>query len=280
MRYTFADAQAPSRHDTQYYEMFGHRAIYHNGWKAVAYHERNTDFDKDRWELYHVDEDFSESHDLAMQEPARLAALVERWWSEAGKNNVLPLDDRGTIRSLDQPRTNRPPAMVTYQNGMSSVPRSSTPNFRDRSHSITAEVDIPDGGAEGVLLSMGGRFAGFSFYVQQNRLHYAYNFFGLDRYTVDASEPLSSGPATLRVDFTRSGENQGNATLFVNDKPVGTGPISRTVPLTFGLSEGLTIGRDPSTPVTEKYASPFAFNGTIKRVTFAVVEAAATAGGK
>jgi arylsulfatase len=267
MRYCIADAAAPSRRQTQYYEMLGHRAIYHQGWKAVAYHERNTDFDTDRWELYHLDDDFSESRDLASAEPEKLRQLTELWWTEAGRNNVLPLDDRGTGRILDQPRIHRPQTSVTYLPGMSSVPRASTLDFRDRSHSITAQVEVPKSGAEGVLLSLGGRFAGFSLFVENNRPSYVYNFFGLERYTVTSPQPLPAGPATLSVKFTRTGKNQGTAALLVNGAQVASAPIPHTVPLTFGLSEGLTVGRDPSTPVSETYASPFPFSGKISKVT-------------
>jgi arylsulfatase len=278
MRYSFDEPQAPGRRHTQYYEMLGHRAIYHDGWKAVAYHERGTDFELDRWELYHVDEDFSESRDLAKENPALLKALVERWWSEAGKYNVLPLDDRGTIRALDQPRVNRPRTTATYFPEMPSVPRASTLDVRNRSYSIRADVEIPPEGAEGVLLSMGGRFSGFSLFVLQNRLHYAYNFFGLQRYTVASSGTVPAGAVSLRVDFNRTGNNQGTAVLFIGDREAGQVDVARTVPLTFGLAEGLTIGRDPSTPVTEGYASPFAFTGRIKKVVMTLKEAPPSVG--
>lgn len=273
MRYSFDDGTAPSRHETQYFEMIGHRAIYHNGWKAVAYHERGTDFEADKWELYHVDEDFAESNDLAAKEPVKLQELVERWWAEAGKYNVLPLDDRGTARTLDQPRYNRPLTTVTYHVDMIAVPRANTLNFRDRSYSITADVEIPPAGAEGVLLSLGGRFAGFALFAKDNHLHYAYNFFGLERSAVASSDPLPRGPATLRVDFNRTGENQGTAVLSIGDKQVGQVAVPHTVPLTFGLAEGLTVGRDPSTPVSESYKSPFPFTGKLNKVVMTLKEA-------
>ncbi len=266
MLYSFNDAKAPSRHETQYFEMIGHRALYHKGWKAVAYHERGMDFDQDKWELYHVDEDFSESNDLAAKEPAKLRDLIERWWTEAGKYNVLPLDDRGTARALEQPRNIRPRTTVTLLPGMPTAPGGTALNVRNRSHSITAEVDIPSSGTQGVLLSLGGRFAGYSLYVQQNRLHYAYNFLGLERFIISASEPLPSGASKLRMEFTSTGRGQGSVKLFVNDKMVGEGLVPRTVPMTYGLSEGVTAGRDPGTPVTESYQSPFAFTGNLKKV--------------
>ena len=266
MAYSFKDAKAPSPHRTQYYEMLGHRAIYHEGWKAVAYHERGVNFDDDQWELYNVDSDFSESNNLAAQQPAKLAEMMQRWWTEAGKYDVAPLDDRGRQRANVLPEFLRPKSPVTYLVGMTPVPLGNSPGFRNRSYSITAEVGIPPAGAEGVLLSAGGRFAGFSFFIQQQKLHYVYNYVGLERYSVTSNTPVPSGKATLRMDFTKTAENAGTATLFINGKEVGSGTIAHTVPITFGASEGVTAGRDPSTPVTESYASPFPFTGTLTQV--------------
>ncbi|MEW6130437.1 MAG: arylsulfatase [Acidobacteriota bacterium] len=278
LAYTFGDARTPGRRETQYYEMLGHRAIYHKGWKAVVSHERGSDFENDKWELYKVDEDFSEANDLAAAQPEKLREMKERWWAEAGKYNVLPLDDRGVIRALEQPASNRPLTVATYLPGMSAVPRANMLNFRNRSFQITAEVEMPQN-AEGALLALGGRFAGFSFFVQKGRLNFAYNFFGLERYTVTSSETLPSGMATLRMEFTASGA-KGVAALFINDKKVGEGLVPRTVPITFGLSEGMTIGRDPSTPVVETYQSPFAFNGKIKKVVMELKENAKSTAGQ
>src|SRR5437867_4417719 len=201
LAYTFNDAKASSRRETQYFEMLGHRSIYYKGWVAVTMHKLGEDFDKDPWELYNVSEDFSESNDVAAQNSGKLREMIERWWSEAGKYNVLPLDDRGVIRALEQPAVNRPATVVTYYSGMPAVPRANVLNFRGRSYTITADVDIPAGGAESVLLSLGGRFGGFSFYVQKNRLAYAYNWVGIERYTVTSAEALPSGPVKLRAEF-------------------------------------------------------------------------------
>ena len=280
LAYTFDDAKAPSRRNTQYFEMLGHRAIYYKGWVAVTKHVRGEDFDKDSWELYNVTEDFSESNDLAAKNPEKLREMKERWWSEAGRYNVLPLDDRSIIRSLEQPGLNRPRTTVTYYPGMASIPRSNMLNFRNRSYTITADVEIPSAGAEGVLLSLGGRFGGFSFFVQRNRLSYAYNWVGLDRYTMTSTDAVSPGPARLRVEFTSAGPGSGVATLFINDKRVGEGKIERLVPVTFGLSEGLMVGRDPSTPVTESYQSPFEFTGKIKKVVMELTQDSREAGRK
>ena len=266
MLYSLNDATAKSRHETQYYEMLGHRAIYHNGWKAIAWHERGSDWNNDKWELFKVDEDFNELNDLSAKQPEKLREMIERWFAEAGKYNVLPLDDRGVQRAIDQLPSNRPATIATYYPGTTQVPRTNSPNFRNRSFSLTADVEIPSGGAEGVLLALGGRFAGFSFFVQNNRLNFVYNFFGLERYVVTATETMPTGAAKLRMEFTSTGDNKGAAALFINDRKVGEGAIPKTVPLTFGLSEGMTTGRDPSTPVTETYQSPFAFTGKLKKV--------------
>src|SRR4030095_974986 len=205
MAYSFSDAKAPSRRELQYYEMLGHRAIYYKGWEAVTMHVRGEDFDKDPWELYNVAEDFSESRNVAAQNPDKLREMIERWWSEAGKYNVLPLDDRGVIRSIEQPGLNRPRTVVTYYPGMTQVPRSNMLNFRNRSYTVTADVEIPQGGAEGVLLSLGGRFGGFSFFVEKNRLNYAYNWVGLERYSVTSAEGLPAGAGKPRFELdTRS----------------------------------------------------------------------------
>jgi arylsulfatase len=272
LAYTFGDAKAASRRDTQYYEMLGHRAIYHKGWVAVTMHVRGEDFEKDPWELYNVAEDFSETNDLAAQNPVKLREMIERWWSEAGRYNVLPLDDRGVIRSLEQPALNRPRTVVTYYPGMASVPRSNMLNFRGRSYSITAEVEIPSGGGDGVLVALGGRFGGFSFFLQKGRLNYAYNWVGLERYTVTSTEGVPAGSAKLRLEFNMSSPSSGTASLFINDKRVGEGKVDRLVPVTFGLSEGLTVGRDPATPVIESYQSPFEFTGKIKKLVMELKE--------
>jgi len=155
---------------------------------------------------------------------------------------------------------------------MPAVPRGNMLNFRGRSYTITADVEIPSSGAEGVLLALGGRFGGFSFFLQQNRLSYVYNWVGLERYTVTSTEAVPSGPVKLRVEFASTGPNSGMATILVNDKRVGEGKIARLVPITFGLGEGLTVGRDPSTPVTESYQSPFEFTGKINKVVMELKE--------
>jgi arylsulfatase len=277
MLYSLHDATAKSRRESQYFEMLGHRAIYHQGWKAIAWHERDTDWEKDKWELYRVEEDFNETNDLAKQQPDKLREMIERWWGEAGKFNVLPLDDRPAIRAREQVSINRPTTLATYYPNMVQTPRSSAPRIFNRSFSLTADVEIPTSGAEGVLFALGGRFAGLSLFVQNNRLHFVYNYLGLERYAVTAKETMPTGALKVRMEFTNTGEYQGVAALFINDRKVGEGPVARTVPVTFNLSEGITAGRDPSTPVSEGYQSPFAFTGKLHKVVLALKEDAKTA---
>lgn len=273
MAYTLNHPEAPTRKQVQYYEMFGHRGIWYDGWKAVTYHSAKQDgnFDHDRWELYHVDTDFSECHDLADQQPEKLREMVERWWTEAGKYQVLPLDDRRNERFIaERPRPNQNRTVFTYYPHTAMIPESTAADTRNRSFTITAEVDIPKGGAEGVLIAQGGRFGGYALYVQNQRLVYDYNFLGLTHHTVTSAIEIPTGPCTLRFVFTKTGEHQGTGALFIDDQQVGEGDFPRTIPVRYSLSEGLEIGRDTATPVSESYTCPFTFTGNLKRVVIEV----------
>lgn len=271
MFYSWGVPDEPTRKDVQYYEMLGTRAIWYRGWKAVTRHEPGAgtgEFDKDVWELYHVDEDRSECHDLAAQHPDRLAQMIERWWIEAGKYNVLPLDDRQQER-LAEPK----PTVVedrdhyVYYPGGASIPETVAVNVKNRAHVITADVVIPDGGVEGVLLAHGSRFGGYSFFVKDRRIHYLYNYIGMEDFLISSGEEVRPGPATLRFEFTKTGEHQGRGALYIDDRKVGEGEIPRTVPIAYSLAgEGLCVGRDSGVPVNGQYESPFTFTGTIKRV--------------
>ena len=277
--HTFDDPSAAPTHDTQYYEMLGNRAIYHRGWKAVTYHgtegmiydgvtDPHKPFDEDNWELYHVEGDFSEAHDLAHEYPEKLRELQSIWWAEAGKYDVLPLD-AGTISRAAGRRRERRHRFVYYPGG-ARIEGPAAANVRNRSHSITAQVIIPEGGAEGVLLAEGGRFGGFSFYVQGNRLRYAYNFLGHQRFAVVAGSDLTPGAHTLAFSFEKTGTRPfgagGVARLFVDGEQVGEGEIPITVPFILALGQGMNCGADEGNPVTEEYRSPFRFTGTLQRV--------------
>jgi arylsulfatase A-like enzyme len=271
--HTFDDAAAPTRKTAQYYEMIGSRAIWHDGWKAVTEQEQGvalTDeiLAQQRWELYHVAEDFSECDDLAARHPGKLRELIERWWVEAGKYNVLPLDARMQARMAEpKPLGARATSRIVYYPGGAPQFAYTAANLHDRSHTIRAEVEIPAGGAEGVLLAHGSWFAGYSLYVKERRLHYVHNYLGLAEYRVSSREEIPVGTVTLRFQFTRTGEHRGVGRLFVGDRQVGEGEIPRTVPAVIETSgEGLCCGYDSGLPVTEAYRAPFRFTGTIKQV--------------
>jgi arylsulfatase len=291
---TFDQPEAPEVHHTQYFECLGHRSIYHDGWRAVcgwpgpsfaeaAEKERHlsdeitadglADLEATGWELYHVAEDFSESHDLADQEPAKLRELVSIWWAEAGKYDVLPID--GTLQqrvATVRPQIARPRTRFVYYPNGSPVPTFTSPPIMNRSHSITAEVIIPAGGAEGVLLAAGGVTGGYAFYVQNNKLHYIHKF--VDDYRVASTDDVPEGAVTLRYEFEvtsapaiREGKGAGgNAQLYINDTLVGNSEFATTTPIVFGL-EGMSCGYDFGDGVTEDYSAPYRFTGTIKNVT-------------
>lgn len=268
--YTFTDADAPTRKEAQYYEMFGNRAIWAGGWKAVAAHQRDVHwvfpqpFEDDRWELYHLDDDFSELDDLADRHPDKVRELIERWWSEAGKYNVLPLDDRGVGRALRPQKQ----TVFTYYPGMSGLHPIVAARTVGRSHTITAEVDRSDASQEGVLLAIGGRFAGWTLYVQRNRLVYEHNYVGLERYVVTSATDVPTGPCTLEMRFDRTERLAGNVTLLIDGAEVGSGEIAKTCLIT-GF-EPLDCGQDTQTPVSPDYESPFRFTGTLKKVVLEV----------
>jgi arylsulfatase len=183
MRYSFHDPSAPSARSTQFYSMLGSRAIWHEGWKAVTTHPALSGwshFNDDTWELYHTDVDRAELHDLAAEHPGKLRELVNLWFAEAGANQAFPLDDRNVLELLTtpRPRLSPPRNRYIYYPDTADVPESQSVNIRNRSYTIGAQVDIPDGGAEGVLFAHGSRFGGHALYIKDNRLHYAYNFVG------------------------------------------------------------------------------------------------------
>jgi arylsulfatase len=267
--YTFADASAPTRKQTQYFELIADRALWHQGWKAVTRHEPGTDFADDRWELYHLDEDYAERHDLAAQEPARLRALIELWWAEAGANNVLPLDDRESIRIVaDGPP--QPRRVFTYTPRLTRVERWNTPNIANRSYSIAADVDIPAEGAEGVLLAAGSRFGGYTLFIKDGRLVHEYNA-GHDRYTIVSEQPVPAGTHQLRFEFARTGDRSGRGTLLLDGTPIGAGDLPRTWRINPARA-GLHCGRDGGSPISDAYQCPFSFTGTLHQVTVTLAD--------
>jgi arylsulfatase len=271
---TFDDPSAPGR-DTQYYEMFGCRAIYHRGWKAVTYHQiqdPSRNFDEDRWELYDVEADPSETDDLAEREPERLREMLDLWWAEAERNHVLPLDNRPlSDLSLERPTGVPPRARYIYRPGGGMVPEELAVNVRNRSHTITAEVEIPEGGADGVLVATGTILGGWALYLLDGRLRYAHNHVGLDTHRIEAPDPLAPGRRTLGFRFEKTAEHRGSGSLLVDGRVVATGEIPRFTPTRFSLTgHGLTCGRGNALAVVDDYKGPFPFTGTLRQVVVVV----------
>jgi arylsulfatase A-like enzyme len=282
MIYTFDDAKAREQRPTQYFEMLGNRAIYHEGWIAACRHGRlpwqtsgSFDFDNDKWELYKVDDDFSEYKDVVAEFPQKLRELQEIFWLEAMRYNVPPLDDRFVERadpslrpSLIEGRTH-----FTYYPGASRIPESSSPNVKNKSHTITAVVDMPAEGGDGVLVAAGGMVAGYVLYIKDRKPVYEYNWFSQSRYKVTSSQPLQAGPASIRVEFKYDGGGVGKggtASLFVNDTKVSEGRIEKTVPARYSADETFDVGMDTGSPVGSGYASPNRFTGRLKKVEIAL----------
>jgi arylsulfatase len=290
MMYSFDDPKATSPRHIQYFEMFGNRAIYKDGWIATARHGRlpwqtmgasTGDFDQDKWELYNLAEDFSEANDLSAKYPQKLKELQNDFWVEAKKYDVLPLDDRFAERG--DPRL-RPSLIAgrtefTYYPGATRIPEPSAADTKNKSHTITASIDVPQGGADGVLVAEGGAAGGYTLYIKDGKPVYEYNYFAHERYRITSSEALSPGPALIRADFKYDGGGIGKggiATLFINDKKVGAGRIEKTCLSRFG-AESFDVGMDSGSPVSEAYESPFAYPGTIKKVTINIQPSALSA---
>jgi len=281
LAYTFdpAKAQAKTHRTTQYFEMFGNRGIYHHGWMACTRHGRlpwqtvghaTGDFNADTWELYHVEEDFSQANDLAAKYPQKLKQLQDLFWKEAKKYNVLPLDDRFAERvaegggSLIAARRS-----FTYYPGVVRVNSEMAPNILNKSFSITAEVENTDGKAEGMLVTHGGKFGGYGLFVQNGKPTFVYNWGDSARYTVTSQKPLPQGKSTLRFDFAYDGEKPGaggTGTFHLNGKKVGEGRIDRTMMVGFSFDECFDVGEDSGTPVGD-YRVPFRFSGKLEKVT-------------
>ena len=291
--HTFDDANAPTRRSTQYFEMFGHRAIDRDGWRAVcpwpgpSFAEADkpfgapisadtlADLDAHHWELYHVAEDIAENHDIAADNRERLVGMIAAWYVEAGKYKVLPLD--GSV--VQRMATERPQLMAartryTYFPDTQTVPWFAAVHVLNRPHSITADVEIPGGGAQGVLLCQGSGMGGYALYIKDGMLTYAHNYVGRTIYQVVSAAPTPEGRHQLRFEFEVTGQpdiphgkgTPGRGQLYVDGKLVGDAEIPVTTPIIFNPG-GLTCGANPGLPVTPEYSSPFKFTGTIYSVT-------------
>ena len=280
MSYSFDDARAPGRHRTQYFEIFGNRAIYSDGWVAATVHKAPWEatprhpLADDVWELYDVDDDFSESNDLAAQNPAKLEELKSLFMHEAERYRVLPIDDR-VVERLDPAIAGRPDLMagrrsLTLYPGMTGMMENAFINVKNQSVTITADLQIPAGGASGVILCQGGRFGGWSLYVKDGKPAYAYNYVGLEQFIISGSERLPPGKVTLAVDFAYDGGGRGKggvATLAINGKKVGSGRIERTEPNIFSADDAADVGVDEGTNVSRAYRErDNAFTGRIEKI--------------
>ncbi len=279
MVYSFADAKAPSRHRTQYFEMLGNRALYSDGWIAsttppvapwVVGVAKPPVLDYG-WELYHVTDDFSQADNLAEREPAKLRELQELFWIEAAKYNVLPLDN-STIERFDvriRPSLTRGRSVFTYFPGQVRIPEGTAPDLKNRSFKLGASVEIPNGGASGVLATQGGRFNGWGLYLVEGRPVFHYNLVGVQRFAFAGKEPLAPGKHAILVDFAYDGGGLGKGAtvkLSVDQRTVAEGRIDRTYAFRVSLDETFDVGEDTGTPVSEDYAVPFRFTGTLERV--------------
>jgi arylsulfatase len=284
--YSFDDPDAKERHTTQYFEIFGNRAIYHDGWFARTLHRAPwqtsgfPELEDDVWDLYKIDEDFNLQNNLADSNPEKLADLQALFMSEAEKYNVLPIDDRFLVR-VNADLAGRPDIMgdrtsLTLYDGMDGMLENSFMNIKNRSMTITAELEIPEGGADGAILSQGGKFGGWSLYMKDGVPAYTYNFLGLQRFDVVAADALPAGESTVVLDFEYDGGGLGKgglATLSVNGDTVGQGRVEMTQPMVFSADETADVGLDNQTPVAVGIGvgrDETRFSGTIHEITLDV----------
>jgi arylsulfatase A-like enzyme len=285
MKASFDDASSPETRETQYFEMFCNRGIYHKGWTAVTRHSvpwlmvsELPAFQDDVWELYAPD-DWTQSRDLAKEQPERLQELQTLFMIEAGKYNVLPLDDRRAERFnadlAGRPQLIRGNRQILF-GGMGRLSENSIVVTKNKSFALTAEIEVPDTGAEGVIVSQGGAFGGMSIYAKDGKPAFCYNLFGLQRFKVYGDEPISPGEHQLRVEFTYDGGGLGKggeATLYLDGAQVGAGRIDATVPMIFSGDETTDLGSDSGTPVTDDLShDQLEFNGRVRWVEIDVAE--------
>ena len=294
--HTVDDSKAETRHHTQYFEMLGHRAIDHDGWRAVcpwpgaSFTESGKGFgepissdtlselDAEGWELYHVAEDPAETRNVAADNRSRLIAMIATWYVEAGKYQVLPIDGSGLPRMVgEKPLIALPRDRYTYLPNTQSVPIFAAPKVLNRPHSITADVEIPAEGAEGVLLSQGTAAGGYSFYIKDGKLRYVHNYVGRQLFAVESEEAVPAGAHELRFEFEPTGKPDmpsgkgapGRLQLYVDGAMVGNAEAAFTTPFMFNPG-ALTCGANPGSPVTPDYEGPFTFTGALHSVTLDV----------
>ena len=295
MLYAFDDAKAAERHETQYFEMFGNRGIYHKGWTAVTRHktpwllvgEDVPAFDDDVWELYDTIKDWSQANNLAKAMPEKLRELQRLWLIEAVRYNVLPLDD-DLAKKMDPDRAGRPVLIKGNSQilfgGMGRLSENCVINIKNKSHAVTAEIVVPVEGAEGVIIAQGANIGGWSLYAKQGKLKYCYNLGGIHYYYVEATTPLSPGDHQVRMEFAYAGGGLGKGgkvTLYTDGKQVGAGDVAMTLAMVFSCDDGCDVGADNGAPVSPDYGPHGnAFNGRVKGVQIAIADAAEAAAHK
>ena len=284
--YSFDDAKAPTHHKSQYFELLANRGIYEDGWMAnttplrlpwakVAPGVASANPDDFKWELYHIDEDFTQANDLAAQNPAKLKELQEAFDREAKKYNVYPLDASFAERAdvSIRPSLTRGRNTFTYFPGAIRIPEGAAPDTKNKSFTVTADVEIPQGGAEGVLATQGGRFGGWAMFVVNGKPEFAYAFSNQPqhKYRVASKATLAPGKHTITFELKYDGPGYGKSgtgTLTVDGAQAAQGKIERTIPVRFSLDETFDVGEDTGTPVVEDYVNkmPFRFTGTLNKV--------------
>jgi arylsulfatase len=280
LNYTFDDPKADSKRTVQYYELFGNRAIYADGWVAVTLHRNKRPWqlnaegglDDDVWELYNLEEDFSQSNNVADRYPEKLAELQALFEEEAQRNNVYPLDgDLGPRFTAMQTRAApQDEELVYYPPAAIRVHESVAPPIKNRSHELIAEVDFRPGQSDGMLVTAGGRTSGYALFVRNNRLVYVYNYLSMERTIITSDEEVPVGESTLSMTFTKTGNFMGDAEIFINGKSVGKATLEKTIPSTFSIEETFDVGEDTGSPIVEDtYAVPFRSSG-LKKLTVRV----------
>jgi len=288
--HTFNDGKADSSHEVQYFEMMGHRSIYHNGWRAVCpwpgesfteagmgfgapiTADKLTELDATAWELYDLTKDPTEMNNLAKENKAKLIEMISQWYIEAGKYNVLPIDSRGVERLAEpRPQIALPRTKYTYYPGTQPVPSNASVNILNRTHTITVDAEIPEDGAEGVLMSMGGCDGGYTLFIKDNKLQYGYNYVTAEYFYVKSTEDVPAGRHNFRFEFEVTGKpdfangkgSPGKAQLYIDDKLVGESDFPYTIPFSIGLGASIAVGADPGSPTIPDYDPPFDFTGKI-----------------
>ncbi|MCH9768576.1 MAG: arylsulfatase [Actinomycetia bacterium] len=286
MRYSFGDGAAEERRETQYFEMFVNRGIYHQGWTAVTRHSipwlmgEAPDIADDVWELYGPD-DWSQTRDLAAENPGKLAELQRLFMIEGARYNVFPLDDR-RVERFNSDLAGRPVLVQGNSQlmfrGMKRLSEGSVINVKNKSHAVTAEIVVPEGGGSGALIAQGGQYGGWSLYMHEGRLAYCYNLFGLEQYKTYSDAAVAPGEHQVRVEFGYDGGGLGkggDVALFVDGEPAGNGRAESTVPMVFSADETTDLGEDTATAVSDDYApGASSFNGKVKWVQIDIAEAA------